>query len=239
MSGSEQRGRPSQNDYWEVSHAAGRLTSYACSLSARHIRDGRLRLQFNRGVAYYMQGIVRDVESGKKTAAQGLREISREKRSLSNQSQQIIGLAAGIFQVTGGLAMCAGSLGSLCAIGLFTAVHGMNNIYENGSNLVEGRTDAQGPVRELYQKIATFGGGTKADGNIAYGALDLGLSGHALFRKVPKQGAWKLWRYMDSDLVHAYRQASKGTLILDAGATQLTTQSLWEELHNKYKEDDK
>jgi hypothetical protein len=233
MSKSEKKEALSQNDYWEVSHAAGRVTSYACSVSARHIRDGRMRLQFNREVAYYMRGIVRDVESGEKSVQQGLRKILEERRSLIDQSQQLLGLAAGVLQVTGGAAMCVGSVGALCAAGVFTAVHGMNNIYENGNNLWEHKTETTGPVRKSYQRAAALVGGNESDGNIVYGAIDIGLSGFSAFRKVPKPGAWRLWKYLDVDLVRSYRLASKPTLVIDAAATQITTNSLWGEIEKR------
>jgi len=57
---------PGSCDYWMVSDAARKLGSQAGTLGARHIKDGTLRLQFNREVAYYARSIVNDVEQGKK-----------------------------------------------------------------------------------------------------------------------------------------------------------------------------
>ncbi|MDP0971492.1 hypothetical protein Q6294_31610, partial [Klebsiella pneumoniae] len=57
---------PTFQDLWEVSQAAGRLTSQACTISARHLQDGITRSIFNREVAYYARSIVGDVKQGKK-----------------------------------------------------------------------------------------------------------------------------------------------------------------------------
>lgn len=80
---------PTFHELWEVSQAAAKLTNHACAISARHLKDGITRSIFNREVAYYARSIVRDVEQGKKTIAQGLMEIKTEQRSLSHQSREI------------------------------------------------------------------------------------------------------------------------------------------------------
>ncbi len=49
----KERPEDSNCDYWAVCKAAANLTQQACTLGARHINDGTLRLQFNRQVSYY------------------------------------------------------------------------------------------------------------------------------------------------------------------------------------------
>lgn len=44
--------KPTFQDLWVVSQAAAYLTNQACTISARNINDGIVRLQFNREVAY-------------------------------------------------------------------------------------------------------------------------------------------------------------------------------------------
>ncbi|MBI6709240.1 DUF4225 domain-containing protein [Pseudomonas syringae] len=44
----------------------------------------------------------------------------------------------------------------------------------------------KGPVREAYQGAAKFMGAAEAEGNIAYGVADLGLSAFGLARTVLK-----------------------------------------------------
>lgn len=62
---------PGSCDYWMVSAAAAKLGSQASTLGVRHIRNGTLRLQFNREVAYYAKGIVDEV-------SRAIRPLSRD-----------------------------------------------------------------------------------------------------------------------------------------------------------------
>lgn len=223
----------STDGYWQVSHAASVLTSQACTISARHIQDGMLRIQFNREVAYYARGIVRDVEGGRKSAEEGLHALRDEQSVLTKSAtalQQGIGLAAGVLQVTGGFAMCGGTYGLGCGIGLLTATHGLNNIYENGTNLLEARTDSEGYVRKFYQGASEFFGGSEFEGNMAYGAFDLAFSGVAAFRKVLKPGSWRLYEYVKTDYVRAHKRLKKRAIMFDRAADAVTGNSMYQEL---------
>ena len=80
---------PDSCDYWMVSAAAGKLGSQASTLGVKHIKNGTLRLQFNREVAYYAKSIVNDVSLGNKSVEQGLKELKDEQNSLLSQSWQI------------------------------------------------------------------------------------------------------------------------------------------------------
>jgi hypothetical protein len=198
----------------------------------QHIQDGMLRLQFNREVAYYARGIVRDVEGGRKSFAEGVKELEDERSGLEKSTDallQSIGLAAGVLQVTGGVAMCVGSYGVACGLGLLTAVHGLNNIYENGTNLLEARTDATGAVRELHHFAWKSYGRTEFEGNMTYGALDLGLSGYGAFRKVLKPGAWRLYRYVETDYIRAYKTLNNRALMFDRSADAATGIGMYKE----------
>lgn len=225
-------------DFWELSEAANYLANHACAVSARHINDQMLRLQFNREVAYYARQIVRDVEEGRKTADEGMEALKAEHGDLASQSstiaQQGIGVIAGALQVATGSGICYASVGTLCVLfGAPLAAHGANNIYENDLNMWEGRTDAQGPVRKLYQRTATLMGGGDFEGNIAYGTVDLGMSAYGLVRHVLKPDSWRLFRYVSTDYVKGYKLASKKVLALEAMADGLTIKSLRAEAKNK------
>ncbi|WP_308581115.1 DUF4225 domain-containing protein [uncultured Pseudomonas sp.] len=223
---------PTFHDIWVVSQAAGNLTNQACTISARHIQDGIVRLQFNREVAYYARSIVRDVEEGRKTVDQGLIEIKEEQRSLMSQSMEVarkgVGLIAGALQFKTGAEICAASLGTLCVVaGLPMIAHGSNNVYENGRNLWEGRSDTEGPVRKLYQSAAVKLGGTKEEGDIAYGLVDIATSIYSAGRMVLKPDSWRLFRYVDADYMRAFKKTSTGGFVFDRSNDVLSAEDVF------------
>ncbi|BBP70748.1 hypothetical protein PHLH6_27520 [Pseudomonas sp. Seg1] len=223
--------KPGSCDYWMVSNAAANLANQACTLSARHIKDGTLRIQFNREVSYYARGIVNDVAQGKRSPEQGLKAIKDEQNSLLSQSVEIarkgVGAIAGALQFVAGAGICYGSAGALCLfVGAPLMAHGANNTYENGRNLWEGRSDIQGPVRKGYQETAKLIGGGAFEGNMAYGAVDLGLSVYGLDRLVLKPDAWRLFRYVHSDYVRGYENVSKKVLATEVISDGITIRSV-------------
>ena len=218
----------------EVEQAAISLQGQACTLSARHIQDGMLRLQFNREIACFAQGILEDVKAELKDAQEGLDAITAEIKRLSIQSfevgKKVVGVAAGTAQIATGAGVCTGSGGTLCLFfGIPLVSHGVNNIYENGHNLIGNRTDTEGWVRKQYQGLSVWLGGTEHEGNMAYGAADLGLSFYGSVRLIKKPDAWRLWRYTESDKVRAYKNTSKYALGLEAIGDGATLHSLHEE----------
>ncbi|MEN5237450.1 MULTISPECIES: DUF4225 domain-containing protein [Pseudomonas] len=223
----EEYGERLDEAYWEVNAAASRLISYGCGISAKHLSDRRLRMQFNRELAYYARRVMDDVYERRITPEQGLERIQAEKKSLYSQASrifsQLVGMAGGVSQFAEGLGSCIGSLGSTCVIhGAPLIMHGGNNLYENARGLYEGRTDVVGPVREFYQNAAKSLGYSERDGNLAYYTADLFLSGRALWRKVPKRDAWRLYRYMDADKERKIRQLGKGGLGVELSTSGLT-----------------
>ncbi|WP_439884602.1 DUF4225 domain-containing protein [Pseudomonas syringae] len=237
MSLPEKQRSSGHHDLWRVSEAAGHLAGQACTVSARHIRDGTLRLQFNRDVAYYAQGIVRDVEAGRKSVDEGLEAIETTQRSVLDQSLEIgkksVGILAGTLQVTNGVAVCYGSFGTLCLVfGVPLMAHGANNIYENGRNLIEGRSDTQGPTRKAYHALSKLAGGTEFHGNMAYGTVDLGLSLYGMGRLVVKPEAWKLFEYVRADKIRGYEATSAKIVIIERMVDGLTAESMYNEWTN-------
>lgn len=228
---------PTFQDLWEVSHAAGKLTSQACTLSARHLQDGITRSMFNREVAYYARSIVGDVEQGKKTVAEGLIEIKKEQRSLLDQSKEIaqkgVGVVAGALQIATGGGICYASVGTLCLIaGVPLMAHGANNLYEGGRNLATGQSDSVGPIRAMYQSAAFAAGQGEREANMAYSAVDIGLSAYSIGRHVLKPDAWRLFRYLDKDRVRAYKTMSPSSLGAEAVINGITINQLYEEQKN-------
>lgn len=225
------------HDLAEVNQAAADLQGLACTLSARHVKDGISRLQFNREIACFVQGIVSDVKAGSKSVKEGLYAFVEEQKSLISQSEEAakkyIGLTAGAAQVQSGFELCTVTRGALCIpLGIPTIAHGINNIYENGRNLIEERSDIDGPIRKLYQNYSIMTGGTASEGNINYGKADIGLSIYGLLRKVKKKEAWRLWRHIREDFTPAYRAASKGALFIEASGNAITLESINNEINN-------
>ncbi|WP_440810958.1 DUF4225 domain-containing protein [Pseudomonas syringae] len=227
------------HDLWRVNQAATFLTGQACTLSARHINDGALRLQFNREVAYYARGIVRDVESGGKSVDEGLTALNEEKKSLLSQSFEIsskgVGVVAGALQLASGAGICYASVGTLCLIfGVPLMAHGTNNIYENGRNILEDRSDVEGPVRTVYRTVAKAGGKKACAGDVIYGAMDLAMSAYGTGRLVLKPDAWRLFRYARTDSVRAYQTTPLVVFGIDRTSDMVTAQTVkrqWECLY--------
>ena len=229
---------PGSCDYWMVSAAARKLGSQASTLGARHIRDGTLRLQFNREVAYYARSIVNDVEQGKKSPEQGLNDLRNEQNSLLSQSLEVaqkgVGAIAGALQFAAGAGICYGSAGTLCLFaGAPLMAHGANNAYENGRNLWEGCSDIQGPVRKGYQEAAKMMGGGAFEGDMAYGSVDLGLSAYGVGRLILKPDAWRLFRYVRTDYVRGYENSTKAALTLEVVSDTATVSSMYLEAKSR------
>lgn len=110
--------------------------------------------------------------------------------------------------------------------------HGANNIYENGENLLTGRSDSEGWVRKGYQAVAKSMGGSMRDGNIAYGVSDIGLSVYGMTRMVLRTGAWKLFKYIPSDYVRSYINMSRGAIVFEVGVDMLTGEQVYVETKN-------
>ncbi len=226
--------KPSFHELWEVNQAAAKLTSQACTISARHLEDGIIRSIFNREIAYYARSIVMDVEQGKKTVPEGLIEIKKEQQSLLHQSIEIgrkgIGVVAGALQMATGAGVCYASVGTLCLIaGVPLMAHGANNVYESGRNLMTGHSDAVGPVRSAYQSAALAMGHGEREANMAYGSADIALSAYSVVRHVLKPDAWRLFRYLDSDRIRAYKIMPPTSLAAEGVINAITLKQLHEE----------
>ena len=214
-------------EFWEISHAAAGLTQYACEIGARHIENDLVRAMFTKEVAFIGKAVVDDLQTGKIGVEQARIELERERAALYAQAWEytmlVAGFTAGILQVGTGVAVCKLSLGLGCAVGgLPLMLHGVNNIYENGRNILEGRKDSVGPVRKGYQEAAKRLGGGPSQGNVAYGVFDIGLSVYSLTRMVLRPGTWRLFRYVEADKVRAYGTMSGNAVMFEVGIDMLT-----------------
>ncbi|MDR0277553.1 MAG: DUF4225 domain-containing protein [Paucimonas sp.] len=199
----------------ELHQSAANLTQYACIVSARHIKDGVLRGQFNRDMAYYVRQVLSDVRNGKLRTDEAAWRLELEHKSLSRISLEVGGVIAGGFMTLTGIGLCYGSAMTLCSVGTPMIAHGANNIYENVANLARGRTDTAGPLKKVYRIAAVAAGGTENNGDVAYGSVDVLLSIYGFFRPVPKPGTWQLFIPIRTDYVPAYKLMNKGALLFE------------------------
>lgn len=212
------------------------LTNQACTVGIQRIKNMSVRLQFNREISDYTRGIVQDVYSGKKSTDQGLDAINKQrialvKHTLMDKALLGVGVAAGGMQIAMGGGICYFSAGTLClGIGTPLMLQGGNNIYENGRNLLSGRSDTQGPIRKVYHSVAKAVGGTEREGNIAYGVVDLAGSVYGAGRLVLKPESWKLFRYVRADYLRGLQSSNPGStavgLVSDAN-TFITIKDQW------------
>jgi hypothetical protein len=89
MSQREEYGERLDEAYWEVNAAASRLISYGCGVSAKHLSDRRLRMQFNRELAYYARRVVNDVYERQMDPEQALAALNAEKNNLNCSEREL------------------------------------------------------------------------------------------------------------------------------------------------------
>lgn len=225
-------------DIWDVNSCANKLINQACTLSAKHIKDGTTRLSFNREVAYYTKEIIRQVEEGEKTLKQGMESLARENERLTRQAKFIaqkgVGIAAGAGQVVLGAGICDASLGTLCLFaGAPLMLHGANNIYENSAQLWTGNSSVQGPIRKTYQTVSKVIGASEREGNLVYGAVDIGMSVYGASRLVLRDDAWRLFRYIRTDYIRAWRTTAPAAIITDRAADAITIDGIHSDWKNE------
>ncbi|QVM92300.1 DUF4225 domain-containing protein [Pseudomonas entomophila] len=233
-----QESYPLGPDYWDVTQAATRLTAFACTVSARHLRHGMARMQFNREIAYFSKQVVDKVALQQLSPEDGLKLLKAEEVSLRGQAeklgQQVIGFVGGVSQVAAGAGACATGPILCTFFGAPMLAHGANNVYENGNNMWNKRNNTIGPVRKGYQQVAGKLGYAEREGNLAYYTVDIGLAGYGVFfRKLLKPGAWRLYKYHDIDRARAFRVMGHHTLFLEGLVSSVTTYQLIMEYFRK------
>jgi len=220
----------------EVNDMANRLTLYARHVGVQCLSDERLRAKFTQEISRAGQAIVTATQDGRLSPEEAQKALTKEYSLLFEQaleySKLVAGVAAGVLQIGTGVAVCKLSLGLGCTLGgLPLILHGANNIYENGRNIATGRNDTIGPVRKGYQRIAEIAGGRASQGNIGYGAVDIGLSAFGMSHMILKTGTWRLFRYIEADKIRAYREMGKGSIMFEVGIYMMTGEQIlveWE-----------
>ena len=218
-----------------LDQAVNLLTKQACTVGIQRIKNLSIRLQFNRDITEYTRGIVQDVYNGNKSTEQGLDAINKQrsalvKHTLFDKTLLGLGVAAGGMQVGMGGGICYFSAGTLClGVGAPLMLQGGNNIYENGRNLLSGRSDTQGPIRKVYHSVAKAVGGTEREGNIAYGVVDLAGSAYGTGRLVLKPESWRLFRHVRADFIRGYKFSKRSEFVFNRGADAITVKVVHDE----------
>ena len=107
-------------------------------------------------------------------------------------------------------------------------LNGANSTYENGRNLFENRSDTVGPVRSGYRAISGVLGKGDCEADVAYGVVDLTSSAYGIGKMVLKPDSWRLFRYVNTDYVRGYQQATRGGFIFDRLMDSATAESMYD-----------
>ena len=135
-----------------------------------------------------------------------------------------ITVAGGAAQFATGISIGTGSAGlGIPFAGIFVS-HGLNNLYEGGTNIYNGPNvrSATGPIRQMYQNSM----GSVHEGNQLYGFADLTLSFTGLIRLVKKPNSFELFRRDPINYIRFYKQATRQSLILELLNNDLTIQAI-------------
>lgn len=157
-------------------------------------------------------------------------ERSAERYKLYSK---IIGFLAGIGQVSTGIAICSIPSGISCLPGTIMALHGLNNIYENGYYLLFYK-EKSGPIREAYHYGAHTLGIDKRYGDVAYGTIDLALSGYGLARRIPttREKSWNLFgiKSHQTDYTRGINSMTPPIFTLEIVSDEITILSLYPQI---------
>ena len=131
-----------------------------------------------------------------------------------------------------GVAITGASYGIGTPFGAMLVAHGTNNIYEGVGNIIIGpnnQSSVVGPVRYLYQQRSN----SVYEGNMAYGAVDLMLSGGGLVRAIRKKESLQLFIQDSINYEMANKQAGKIALSFEGVVDALTIYSMSRETDNR------
>ena len=138
-----------------------------------------------------------------------------------------VGVAGALGQIVAGVGVLfTGSV--TIAGGVFGAtliIHGVNGLLENYQSSI-GNRSYKGPVRDVYEKTAATFGQDRKYGSIAYGGVDLMLSGAGLLRNIKHPDSRRLFHYLNNDYIRGYKNMSKTGLTLEIINDSITAKSM-------------
>lgn len=215
----------------DVNQVAEELMALGCKVSAMHINDGAARLGFLGEISAFAEEVFQDIEDGIISAAEGVEAFWDEHEALRDKAAFYvvngITMAGGVAQVELGVAVSGASYGLGAPLGMFLIAHGTNNIYEGFGNIYNGPQlpSTVGLTRFLYQQRM----GSVYKGNMAYGYMDLTLSGAGMMRLSRKAQSIQLFRHDPVNYERAYKQAGKIALFFEGTVDATTIYSMSQE----------
>ena len=130
-----------------------------------------------------------------------------------------VGVVLSGLQVIAGVSVVGASLASGTiigtAFGVMLVLHGLNGFQESVENLVYGKTDSVGLLKQGYVATAEFMGFDQKVGQLAYSSMDLALSLYGIVRLVQKPEAWRLYYFLNTDYVRGIKEMSRKELFIE------------------------
>lgn len=147
-------------------------------------------------------------------------------------------VGVGLDIVGSGIALSSTGFGAIIGIpvifcGIIITLHGFNAMHENGGAFLNSDPNYKGFLSKVYEGGAEMLGYPKYYGDIVYGGIDLITSAKGLFSFVTKPDAWRLFKYLNADLVMGFRAMSIPALTLEISVDGLTIQSIHNNLPPK------
>lgn len=130
-----------------------------------------------------------------------------------------VGVVLSGMQVIAGVSVIGASLASGTIIGSafggMLVLHGLNGFQESIENLVYGKTDSVGLLKQGYVATAEFLGFDQRVGQLAYSSMDLALSLYGIVRLIQKPEAWRLYYFLNTDYVRGIKEMSRKELFIE------------------------
>ncbi|MBN9928892.1 DUF4225 domain-containing protein [Pantoea agglomerans] len=130
-----------------------------------------------------------------------------------------VGVVLSGMQVIAGVSVIGASLASGTIIGSafggMLVLHGLNGFQESVENLVYGKNDSVGLLKQGYVATAEFLGFDQRVGQLVYSSMDLTLSLYGIVRLVQKPEAWRLYYFLNTDYVRGIKEMSRKELFIE------------------------
>ena len=218
-----------QGSLEDLNQAAEELIALGCAAGAMHIHDGVARLGFLGEVSAFVDEVVEDVKEGVISAAEGVAVFWDERQELRDKlayyGRNGFTFAGGVTQIYLSVGVTVATRGASVSAGIMYGSHGVNNIYEASMNIYNGHgaTPAEWPVRKFYQYIASG----EYEGNMMYGAADIGLSLRGLLGLVRKPETFQLFRSDPLNYERAYKKMGVLALFFESVVNSITVESMY------------